>query len=93
MSAYVLFMNDITDKDLYKEYMKGANPGTHGGVPKIFANAVTVKEGDPGHSRVICVEFPTREQAEAWYHSDEYQAVVPKRLASTNGWCLIVDGL
>jgi uncharacterized protein (DUF1330 family) len=93
MPAYVLFMNDIQDKDGYKEYMKGATPWLHGGTPKIFADSVTVLEGDPNYGRVIAVEFPTREQAEAWYNSPEYQAVIPQRQAAAPGWCLIVDGL
>jgi uncharacterized protein (DUF1330 family) len=93
MATYVLFMNDIADKDRYAEYMKGAKPWLHGGAPKIFSDAPQVLEGNPGHGRVICVEFPTREQAEAWYNSEEYQAVIPKRQASAPGWVLIVDGL
>ena len=93
MSAYILFRNDINDADMYKEYMKGAKPWEHGGTPKIFSDSPTVLEGTPGHGRVICIEFPTRAEAEAWYNSDEYQAVIPKRQASAPGWCLIVDGL
>lgn len=93
MSAYILFMNTMQDPDLYKEYMQGAKPWLHGGTPKIFTDAVTVLEGDPLHGRVISVEFPTRAEAEAWYNSEEYQAVIPKRQAAAPGWCLIVDGL
>jgi uncharacterized protein (DUF1330 family) len=39
------------------------------------------------------MEFPTREAAMAWYESDEYQAVIGKRLNSTKGFLVLVDGL
>jgi uncharacterized protein (DUF1330 family) len=41
--------------------------------------------------RIAVLEFPSREAAEAWYHSDAYGAVLPIRLASTRCQFIIAD--
>ena len=92
MTAYLIVNYDITDPDGYKEYQGGAAPIVAGGKLIVLDPASTAVEGEPGHQTVV-VEYPTREAAEAAYHSDEYQAVVGKRLAATaNGRAVIVDG-
>jgi uncharacterized protein (DUF1330 family) len=40
----------------------------------------------------VVIEFPSREAAEAWYHSPEYQAILPHRKANSEGHIAIVDG-
>jgi uncharacterized protein (DUF1330 family) len=41
----------------------------------------------------VIVEFASREAARAWYESPEYQAVVGKRLAATQGFAVISQSL
>ncbi len=41
---------------------------------------------------VVVIEFPSRAAAEAWYHGPEYQAILPHRLANSDGHIVLVDG-
>jgi uncharacterized protein (DUF1330 family) len=57
----------------------------HGGQP-------TVMEDEwPGD--LIVIEFPSREQAAAWYASDAYQAILPLRTENSDGAAIIADGV
>ncbi|NJM30588.1 MAG: DUF1330 domain-containing protein, partial [Rhizobiales bacterium] len=59
----------------------------------VRGGALTVLEGDWNLPRAVVIEFPNREAAEAWYHSPEYQKIIPLRLNSTTGNFVIVDGV
>jgi len=52
-----------------------------------------VLEGEWQHPRTVIIEFPTRESAEGWYRSAEYQKIIGLRLKSTNGSLVILDGI
>jgi len=53
---------------------------------------LTVIEGEWQHPRTVIIEFPTREAAEGWYKSPDYQKIVGLRLKSTSGNLVILDG-
>ena len=40
----------------------------------------------------MVLEFQSREVAEAWYYSDEYQSIVHHRTNNSTGNLIIVDG-
>lgn len=42
---------------------------------------------------VVVIAFPSREQADAWYASDAYQAILPLRTDNSDGAAIIVDGV
>lgn len=80
MPAYVTVHFTPTDKEKLQQY--GAS------VPKTLAKysgEFLVKgpseqlHGDTGFQMQVILVFPTRELAQAWYHSDEYQALIPVR--------------
>lgn len=55
----------------------------HGGAPeKLEGNWI----GD-----LIIIEFPDREHAQAWYHSEAYQKLLPLRTSSAKGDVILVD--
>jgi uncharacterized protein (DUF1330 family) len=45
----------------------------------------------PGN--LIVIEFPDREQARAWYHSDAYQAIVTLRTDNSDNDVIMIDGV
>ncbi len=94
MPAYLVANYDVTDADRYREYQKGAAPIMAGGGKLLVLDPESVaKEGECGHQTVV-IEYPTKEAALAAYESEDYQAVVGIRLASTgNGRAVIVDGM
>jgi uncharacterized protein (DUF1330 family) len=47
-----------------------------------------VAQGD----RRVVIEFASREAAETWHHSPEYQAILPDRINNSEGHIAIVDG-
>jgi uncharacterized protein (DUF1330 family) len=94
MAAYIVVNASITDLDGLNDYSASVGPSLVGRDFKVHVanNEATVIEGEAGE-RVVVMEFPTREAAMAWYESDEYQAVIGKRLNSTKGFLVLVDGL
>jgi uncharacterized protein (DUF1330 family) len=52
----------------------------------------TALEGDfPGH--LVMIAFPSREQAQAWYDSPAYRAILPLRTENSRGEAVLVDGV
>ena len=57
----------------------------HGGQAQMF-------EGDdPG--TLVAIEFPDRANAEGWYASDAYQAILALRAANSTSTIFLIDGV
>ncbi len=94
MPAYIIARITVTDPDDYKEYAAQtvALAEAAGGKFLVKAGRQKIVEGSAPERHVI-VEFPTLEQAEAWYISDAYQAILPFALLSSERDIIIVVGL
>ena len=95
MKAYLLAVKTVHDEAMFAEYRKqvvgsvvpfGGQFIARGGEP-------TVLKGQWQHPRTVIIEFPTRESAEAWYKSPDYQKIIGSRLKSTSGSLVILDGV
>ena len=95
MPAYMVFEEVVHDHAMFDEYRKDVPTmvAAHGGRFIVRGGNLTVMEGEWPFPRFVVIEFPTRAAAEAWYHSPEYQKVLPLRLKSTTGNCMLVDGV
>jgi len=80
MSAYIIV--GLTPKDTDKLHQYGAS------VPPILAKysgeiltkgPVEKLQGNFVHKVQVVIAFPNREKALGWYHSAEYQALIPVR--------------
>jgi uncharacterized protein (DUF1330 family) len=93
--AYIVVNARVTDPDLLARYGKAALPtlANHDCKALIASNDAETIEGEPAGSRVVVLQFPSREAALAWYNSEDYQAVIGMRHDSTEGFAVIVDGL
>ena len=49
-------------------------------------------EGASQGVRNVVIEFPSRAQAEAWYASEAYQAIIKHRTDNATGALVLVDG-
>ena len=58
----------------------------------VFDERTSILEGAIDLPRTIIVRFKSRADALAWYESPEYRAVLPLRLAATEGFAMLVDG-
>ena len=95
MSAYVVFTRlntkDQSELDVYSQ--KGANTlGNRQITPHVVYGNQTIVEG-PQHEGIAIVSFPTREEAEEWYNSPEYQDARQHRMRGGDYSVTIVDGL
>jgi uncharacterized protein (DUF1330 family) len=94
MSAYVVVQESVTDQATFDAYRKEVVPtiAAHGGRFVVRGGALTVLEGQWPLQRLVIIEFPSRQAAEAWYRSPAYQKILPLRLKSSTGNLVIVDG-
>ena len=95
MAAYFIAQYVVNDPDLYREYQGGASPTiqAHGAELVAFDVAAETMEGTPPGPQTVVLKFESTEAAKAWYESEEYQAVVGKRLAATEGFAVLSQGM
>ena len=93
MPAYVVAMMDITDPERYQSYLPGAGAAiqAHGGEVLAADRSTEVLEG-PAPAVTVIIRFPDKATAEAWYRSEDYQAVIHLRHESSDGHMIIADG-
>jgi uncharacterized protein (DUF1330 family) len=94
MSGYVIADVEVTDPVQYEEYrrMVPASVAAYGGRFVVRGGAFEVLEGDWQPKRLVVLEFPSVEQARAWYDSEEYRAAKALRLRTANSSVVIVAG-
>jgi len=93
MAAYVIAQMEVHDPAKYREYTSKIAPTVSPYRGRFLAaNDADVKEGAPAFLRTIIGEFPSIEDARAWYDSDAYREIMPLRLESTTSVLLFVEG-
>jgi len=95
MTAYLIAVETIHDEVMFAEYRKKVVPTVEAFGGRFIARGgkLTVLEGQWQHPRTVIIEFPTREAAEAWYKSADYQKIIDLRLKSTRGNLVILDSM
>jgi uncharacterized protein (DUF1330 family) len=95
MAAYFVAQFVVKDPKLYREYQVVAGPTIRrfGGEVVVFDVAAETLEGTPPGPQTVIVKFESMEAVKAWYKSPEYQAVVGKRLAATQGFAVISQSM
>jgi uncharacterized protein (DUF1330 family) len=94
MPAYVLVELSIYDQELYDEYKK-LTPDTiraYGGRFVVRGGPAEHLEGEWYPERIVLLEFPSKEKAREWWHSDEYTRarLIRQRAAYTK--MIILEG-
>ena len=95
MAAYFVAQYKVNEPDLYREYQGGAGPTiqAHGAELVVFDAAAETMEGSPPGPQTVILKFESTEALKAWYNSEEYQAVVGKRLAATEGFAVVSQSM
>jgi uncharacterized protein (DUF1330 family) len=94
MRGYVIVSVDIKDTVRYEDYKKMV-PGSlarYGGRFLVRGGRVHVREGQRQPGRFVILEFPTVEQAHAWYESPEYAPAKALRHATSTAELFIAEG-
>jgi uncharacterized protein (DUF1330 family) len=94
MSGYLLMNADLTDPAGYGEYKTAAAKvvADFGGRFLVRGGAMAPVEGD-WHPRCVLIEFPSYDDALAFYRSDAYQAVRGIRHRCAESTVLMMQGL
>ena len=102
MAAHVIAGNDVTDPESMQRSVEADGPTLapfEGKLPvptvELLATGgeIVHLEGAFKPTRVVVIEFPSMERAQARYRSDTYQAIVDLRLKGSAGSVLIADGV
>ena len=77
---------------MFRQYQEGARPvlATHPYELVAYDEAAEPLERVAEPKRVIAIRFPSDEAFRAFYESAEYQAVIGKRLDSTDGFAVLL---
>ena len=95
MAVYVVAQGRVENRTQLDQYVEKAVPtiGAHGGRIVAFDEQPSVVEGTVGFPRTVILEFPSQDAFEAWYHSPEYQAILPVRLGAMPGTLIVARGV
>ncbi|WP_439134076.1 DUF1330 domain-containing protein [Pseudomaricurvus sp.] len=95
MPAYLIVTREepIQDADAFNEYQSRTRKmtGEHKLTPRVVYGDITSLEGTKPDGMVM-LEFPSVEEAEAWYNDPQYQEALPFRLKSSSYRAFIVEG-
>jgi len=95
MAAYVVVQVDVKDPVRYADYraMVPASLEKYGGRFVIRGGQVHPMEGTWNPKRLVMVEFPSVEQAKAWWASPEYADAKALRQATAESQLIIIEGV
>jgi uncharacterized protein (DUF1330 family) len=93
--AYVVVNVDVHDPERYREYVERApeSVARFGGRYVARAGRTEVLEGDWTPKRFVILEFPSYEDAKAWWESDEYADAKALRHATATTQMVVTEGL
>jgi uncharacterized protein (DUF1330 family) len=95
MPAYVVGDIYITDPDRYRAHVPAAlaTVARYGGHVIAGGGKLELLDGEPMPERIVIIEFPDAKTARRWYRSEEYQAALQVRLATSYGRMFLIDGV
>jgi len=95
MAHYIIAQIDIQDREKYAQYEAGfmdVFTSYKGKLLSVDEN-VNLLEGQWPATRTVLIEFPSKEEALAWYESEEYQSLAKHRFAASSADIVIVSGI
>ena len=94
MPAYVVVQIEVHDAERYEEYkaLAPASIAAYGGKYIVRGGKTTVLEGTWDPKRLVILEFPTTEWAQAWWNSEEYAPGKALRQATASTEMIMVEG-
>ncbi len=95
MPAYLISDVSVRDAEAFQTYRTRAAAAIarYGGRYLARVGAIEPLEGSWRPERIIIVEFPSVEQARAWYRSAEYASALAVRDQALSRDLILVDGV
>jgi uncharacterized protein (DUF1330 family) len=93
--AYVIYQGEVTDADRYEVYKGQAAESIHAAGGRYLARGgdIEVLEGDAPAGRTVLLEFPTMDDAIAWYRGQRYTEVRKLREGAATARMYVVEGV
>ncbi|MGZ5435620.1 MAG: DUF1330 domain-containing protein [Pyrinomonadaceae bacterium] len=94
MPAYIVVEVEVEDPVRYEDYKKMVPPSlaAYGGRFLVRGGKVENLEGDWAPKRFVIAEFPSVDQAKAWWSSPEYAEAKALRQATAKTQMIVVEG-
>lgn len=95
MSAYCVVEVEILDAARYENYKTLVAPSlaAYGGKFLVRGGTVETLEGDWSPKRLVILEFPSMDQAKAWWASREYAEAKALRQATARTRMILAEGI
>jgi uncharacterized protein (DUF1330 family) len=95
MAAYIIVQVDVKDPARYERYKSLVPPSfqKYGGRFVVRGGKTETLEGNWAPNRFVIVEFPSVEQAKAWWASPEYAEAKALRQATAETQMIVAEGL
>ena len=93
--GYAIARVNISDEDRYADY-RAVTLGSlepYEGRFIVRGGQTECVEGSWEAQRTVVIEFPSLEQARAWYHSDAYQQLASIRREASTADFVLVEGV
>jgi uncharacterized protein (DUF1330 family) len=94
MPAYIVTQIEVEDPVRYEDYKPMVPPSLvpYGGRFIVRGGQVETLEGEWAPKRFVMVEFPSVEQAKAWWSSPEYAEAKALRHSAAKSEMIVVEG-
>ena len=95
MAAYVIVQVDVKDPVRYDAYKRMVPPSLEkfGGRFLVRGGQTHTLEGGWAPKRFVMVEFPSVEQAKAWWASPDYAEAKALRHATAESMMIVAEGI
>ena len=95
MPTYQIANVTVTDPEGFAEYASKAGEMVerYGGKYRVRGGEIEVLEGNWTPTRLVVIEWESRDHAKRWYESDEYQAIADIRRRCAYTEFVLVEGL
>lgn len=94
MNYYFAANIRIHDPVQYKKYLDGADEifEKYNGEYLAVDESPQILEGKWNYTKAVLIKFPSREDFEKWYSSQEYKEILKYRLASSECDSILITG-
>jgi uncharacterized protein (DUF1330 family) len=94
MSAYIIGLIEIHDRDEYNQYQAGFRKifSKYNGEILVVEEAPTLLEGAWPHTRTVVLRFADEHEAKRWYESEQYQALAQHRFRASTANVILAKG-
>ncbi len=94
MAAYLIVYETITDQSQFLQYVKTVDPViTRRGGRMVASGPPDVVEGEFPFERALVFEWPTRQAASDFWHSEEYTKIKKLRDGAAEIQAIIIEGI